>query len=210
MTMNFFHKAEVWIKTVHLARYLSAWVHHLPKRFYVGYFLLLKALFLYRTPERFYLHTRNHSNQDYQTSRSASESPLLRHARRSFFRQSCSCCFQRRWQAKTHSLYHRANPKNKRRVPVDEHFLNIKPDIIVLTHDHLDHTDPDTLKHYITQTSGILLLAPENSWKAVRSQFGGDNNFVMFNRHTQWTEGDIRFSAVRAEHSDKTAIGFIL
>jgi L-ascorbate 6-phosphate lactonase len=102
------------------------------------------------------------------------------------------------------------NPKNKRRVPVDEHFLNIKPDIIVLTHDHLDHTDPDTLKHYITQTSGILLLAPENSWKAVRSQFGGDNNFVMFNRHTQWTEGDIRFSAVRAEHSDKTAIGFIL
>ena len=102
------------------------------------------------------------------------------------------------------------NPKNKRRVPVDEHFLNIKPDIIVLTHDHLDHTDPDTLKHYITQTSGILLLAPENSWKAVHSQFGGDNNFVMFNRHTQWTEGDIRFSAVRAEHSDKTAIGFIL
>ena len=102
------------------------------------------------------------------------------------------------------------NPKNKRRVPVDEHFLNIKPDIIVLTHDHLDHTDPDTLKHYITQTSGILLLAPENSWKAVRSKFCGDNNFVMFNRHTQWTEGDIRFSAVRAEHSDKTAIGFIL
>ena len=102
------------------------------------------------------------------------------------------------------------NPKNKRRVPVDEHFLNIKPDIIVLTHDHLDHTDPDTLKHYITQTSGILLLAPENSWNAVRSKFGGDNNFVMFNRHTQWTEGDIRFSAVRAEHSDKTAIGFIL
>ena len=41
-------------------------------------------------------------------------------------------------------------PRNKRRVPVDERFFDISPDVIVLTHSHLDHTDPDTLKHYIT------------------------------------------------------------
>ena len=31
-----------------------------------------------------------------------------------------------------------------RRMPVDEKFLKITPDVIVLTHDHLDHTDTDS------------------------------------------------------------------
>ena len=42
----------------------------------------------------------------------------------------------------------RIEPQNYRRVAVDESFLSVKPDVIVLTHDHLDHTDPDTLWHY--------------------------------------------------------------
>ena len=36
-------------------------------------------------------------------------------------------------------------PHNERRVPVDERFLSVTPDILVLTHNHLDHTDPETL-----------------------------------------------------------------
>ena len=36
----------------------------------------------------------------------------------------------------------RINPNNKRRVPTDERFLELKPDFLVLTHAHLDHTDP--------------------------------------------------------------------
>ena len=54
-------------------------------------------------------------------------------------------------------------PKNKRRVPVDESFLKIKLDIIVLTHNHLDHTDMETLKHYINEDSKILVLAPKSA-----------------------------------------------
>ena len=102
-------------------------------------------------------------------------------------------------------------PHNKRRVPVDKNFLKIKPDIIVLTHNHLDHTDPDTLKYYISESSAVLVLASENAWRNVREMFGGSkNNYVMFNRHTEWTEGKIKFSAVKAEHSDDKAIGFVL
>lgn len=33
---------------------------------------------------------------------------------------------------------------------------------------------------------------------------------MLFDRHTEWTEGDIRFTAVKAEHSDTNAIGFIM
>lgn len=102
-------------------------------------------------------------------------------------------------------------PQNKRRVPVDKSFLDIKPDIIVLTHNHLDHTDAETLKHYLTDNSNVLVLAPSNAWQAVRKNFNGvSNNFVMFNRHTVWTEENIRFVAVKAEHSDDAAIGFIM
>lgn len=101
-------------------------------------------------------------------------------------------------------------PQNKRRVPVDERFLNIKPDIIVLTHNHLDHTDPETLKYYLGENSNVTVLASENAWRNVRGQFGGDNNYVMFNSKTVWTEGSIKFTAVKAEHSDDKAIGVII
>lgn len=101
-------------------------------------------------------------------------------------------------------------PQNKRRVPVDKSFFDIKPDIIVLTHNHLDHTDPDTLKHFITQSSNMLVLASGNAWSTVRSTFGGNNNYVMFNRCSEWIEGNIKFTAVKAEHSDENAIGFVM
>lgn len=100
-------------------------------------------------------------------------------------------------------------PKNYRRVPVCEELLKIKPDIIVLTHNHLDHTDPETLKHYLKDDAGILVLASGNAWQTVRKMAEG-NNYVQFNRHSVWTEGEVRFTAVHAEHSDSCAIGVII
>lgn len=102
------------------------------------------------------------------------------------------------------------NPKNRRRVPVKEEFLTLSPDIILLTHDHLDHTDPETLKHYLKEDKNLLVLASGNAWEKVRKLFGGDHNYVQFNRHTRWTEGNLRFTAVKAEHSDTCAVGILL
>lgn len=102
-------------------------------------------------------------------------------------------------------------PHNKRRVPVEECFLKIRPDIIILTHNHLDHTDPETLKYYLGEESEVCVLASYNAWQNVRKKFGGiRNNYVMFNRKTKWTEGNLVFEAVYAEHSDDCAIGCIL
>ena len=100
-------------------------------------------------------------------------------------------------------------PKNKRRVPVCESFFEIKPDVIICTHNHLDHTDPETLQHFLDQNGGITVLAPEAAWQEVR-KFGRDHNYVRFNRHTQWTHQHIRFKAVKAEHSDVHPIGVII
>ncbi len=101
------------------------------------------------------------------------------------------------------------NPQNYRRVPVDEGVFEVKPDVMIFTHNHLDHYDPDTVKHFITADSGITVLAPRSVWDEVR-KFGGNNNYVLFNRHTSWTQGGICFTAVKAEHSDPDAIGLIV
>lgn len=101
------------------------------------------------------------------------------------------------------------NPKNKRRVEVDARFLQIRPDVLICTHNHLDHTDPETLKHYLDRDGGITVLAPEAAWQETR-KFGHDHNYVRFNRHTQWTHRNIRFTAVKAEHSDVHPIGVII
>lgn len=100
-------------------------------------------------------------------------------------------------------------PQNYRRVPVNERFLNIKPDVIVITHNHLDHLDRETLKYYLTEDANCLVLAPNGSWQELRS-FGGNSNYVLFNAGTEWSEGELRFTAVVAEHSDPNAIGVIL
>ena len=73
-------------------------------------------------------------------------------------------------------------PHNTRRVPVQEEFLQVKPDIILLTHDHLDHTDPETLAHYLHADSSVLVLASFNAWQIVRKLGGLKNNYTMFDR----------------------------
>lgn len=101
------------------------------------------------------------------------------------------------------------NPKNYRRVGVDESFFEIKPDVMIFTHNHLDHYDPETVARFITLDSNITVLAPKSVWDEVR-KIDGNNNYVLFNRHTEWTENSIKFTAVKAEHSDPTPIGVII
>lgn len=101
------------------------------------------------------------------------------------------------------------NPANDRRVPVDERFLNIRPDVLCFTHNHLDHFDPETVDRLIGPETGILVLSPSSVWADVR-RYGGNQNYVVFDRHTQWTHQDVRFTAVKAVHSDPGAIGFVV
>ena len=102
----------------------------------------------------------------------------------------------------------KVNPKNYRRVPVDESIFDIAPDIMIVTHDHLDHLDPETLPRFLAR-GNIKLLAPENAWQKARA-YGGDNNYIRMSEHCRWSEGRFRFVAVRAEHSDPTALGFVI
>lgn len=103
----------------------------------------------------------------------------------------------------------KVQPRNYRRVAVDERFLKVQPDILIFTHNHLDHYDPETVHHYLCGDRTVTVLAPGSVWTEVR-KFAGNHNYVLFNRHTSWSEEGITFTAVKAEHSDPTPIGVIL
>ena len=101
-------------------------------------------------------------------------------------------------------------PEKKRRVPADETFLDKAPDVVLITHDHLDHLDPYSIEKLIARAKKpITFLAPENAYRKLKT-FGGPHNYVMLNPHSVWSERGITFYAVHAEHSDRTAVGFIL
>ena len=93
------------------------------------------------------------------------------------------------------------NPKNWRRIAVDESLFDENVDIIVITHDHLDHLDPQTLEKFLQKDKTLTVLASYNAWQQVRKN-GKNHNYVMFNRGTVWTQDGIVFTAVKAEHSD--------
>ncbi len=101
------------------------------------------------------------------------------------------------------------NPLNYRRVPVDESFFAVKPDVMIFTHNHLDHYDPETVERFLTKDRNILVLSPVSVSEEVR-KYGGNHNYVQFDRHTSWTEQDVRFTAVKAAHRDLAAIGVII
>ena len=101
------------------------------------------------------------------------------------------------------------NPASFRRQAVDESLFEIKPDVMIFTHNHLDHYDPETVCRFISADTNIVVLSPASVWQEVR-KIGGGNNYIQFNIHTVWTENGIKFTAVKAEHSDISAIGVII
>lgn len=104
----------------------------------------------------------------------------------------------------------RIEPKNFRRVPIQMELFDIEPDIMIFTHDHLDHYDPETAPRFFAkQEKQMTVLSPTSVWKKARVH-GGAHNYVEFNRHTEWTEHGFRFRAVKAAHSDPYAIGVII
>ena len=102
------------------------------------------------------------------------------------------------------------NPALSRRVPVEERFFDLLPDVMIFTHDHLDHYDPETAPRFFSKTEKkMVVLCPTSVWQKAR-EHGGGHNYVEFNRYTEWTEGGLRFSAVKAAHSDPFAIGVLI
>ena len=110
----------------------------------------------------------------------------------------------------SNSVAETLDPKKERRIPIDERFFDTDPDVIIITHDHLDHLDPETLGKILSRsTKSVTVLAPYNAYKKLVTM-GGGHNYVLLAPHSVWSEGGITFYAVNAEHSDRCAAGYII
>ena len=104
----------------------------------------------------------------------------------------------------------RVDPTKYRRVPVNEEIFGIEPEVMIFTHDHLDHYDPDTAQVFLAEDRApMTVLCPSSVWQKAR-QHAKKHNYVLFNGGTEWTEWGFRFRAVSAIHSDHYAIGVII
>lgn len=99
-------------------------------------------------------------------------------------------------------------PSKHRRIAADDRFLRT-PDVLLITHDHLDHMDPATLARVLDTDRRITVLASAGAYEHLLTM-GYAHRFVCMRPHSVWSEGGITFYAVKAEHSDPHAVGFIL
>jgi len=100
-------------------------------------------------------------------------------------------------------------PAMKRLTPIDERFLELDIDVLVLSHDHGDHADLATLERVLAQEKCVDVLASYNAWEKVRFALPAHHHYTMFNAGTEWTRGDVTLRAVPAIHNDFHAIGLV-
>lgn len=86
---------------------------------------------------------------------------------------------------------------------------DLKPDMLLITHDHIDHYDPETFSHFVNEGTAVTVLSPRSVWKKIRLH-GEKNNFVLVSPGVQWTQGEVCVKTLSAVHSDPFAVGFAL
>ena len=101
-------------------------------------------------------------------------------------------------------------PEKKRRIPADDSFFKADPDVILITHDHMDHLDMASVEKIAeNSTKEIYFLASESAYNRLLP-FADRHNIVLLAPHSVWSEKGNTFYAVHAEHSDRSAVGFII
>lgn len=101
-------------------------------------------------------------------------------------------------------------PDKKRRIYADESFFEASPDVVLITHEHMDHLDMRTLEKVLAGCkTPALVLASASSYEKLCA-IGGEHNYVLMAPHSVWSERGITFYSVHAEHSDRDAVGFII
>ena len=101
-------------------------------------------------------------------------------------------------------------PETKRRGSVDESFFDASPDVILITHSHIDHLDVATLERVLGSCKTPALVLTSESAYDKACAIGGEHNYVLLAPHSVWSEKGVTFYSVHAEHSDREAVGFII
>ena len=98
----------------------------------------------------------------------------------------------------------------KRKVPVEAKYLTLTPDVILITHSHKDHLDVATLNHYLMNVDKTLTVMANATAYYELVKLGYQHNIVLLAPHSVYSVGGVTFYAIKAEHTERDAVGFII
>ena len=96
-----------------------------------------------------------------------------------------------------------------RRYPSDKSYLELSPDVIILSGTDKERLDMSAVSSYIRERGDITVLASEGAYMRV-SEMCPDANIVLLSPHSVWSEGGVTFYSVGCAGADRTAIGVIV
>lgn len=107
------------------------------------------------------------------------------------------------------SLAQVKGPRFTRQVPIQEALFKAPLDMLVLTHNHDDHTNLATLDILLDRPP-IDVIAPPAVCQLLLDRYGSGHNYIFATPGLEFTENDVLLKATFAAHSDPEAIGITL
>ena len=98
----------------------------------------------------------------------------------------------------------------KRMVEFPLFFEELKPDLLVCSHDHLDHLDPETVKNISKLYPECLIAGPESCCTHFRKLGISGKNIKQLERGKVFEFNKIKITPVFAKHSDPQAVGLVI
>ena len=101
-----------------------------------------------------------------------------------------------------------------RKTKINKKLFGAKPDIIILTTGHLDHTDDGSIERllkHMGRKKRATILSCESVYDYITTvpKMSGANH-IMLEKYSEWTVGNINIRAVPAKTDDKTAFGVVI
>lgn len=108
------------------------------------------------------------------------------------------------------TLFEKVGERCRRLTAPEEKWLDIHPDILLISHEHTDHLDIPSLEAVLDTPKDIDVLCAPNAWRKAREAFGSTKNFVSMYCGSEWSTKNVHIRSVPAIHSDETAVGFLI
>lgn len=108
------------------------------------------------------------------------------------------------------SLYEKKDKRFIRNIPIEETWLSACPDIILITHDHGDHLDMETMRLWLAEKQEKQILGPEPVFRALRKAWPKEHNIFTMRPGVSVTFEDLYVKAISAAHETIYAVGYLI